>query len=350
MVTKFPDELKKDVLAVILAAGATEDNAQVVTDHLVSSNLCGVDTHGLFQIPTYLQDIQQDRLLPKAKPEILTEEASTALISGNWTFGQVAAQFAMKAAIRKAAEAGIAIVSLVRSHHIGRVGYYVEMAAANDMISMVMGSGYFKDTPRTAPYGGCKGALDTNPVAMGTPAPSDRSGPMLFDYATTAISGAKVIIAERSGKPLPVGCVLDKHGNPSTSAKDYADGGSYVPFGGHKGYALMVAVEYLGQVFSGSFGYAEAGRGGPIFSHQGVTMIVFRADLFQPIKQFKDQAERTAARVRTTPPAPGFDEVLLPGDPEVRTRQHRQREGIPIPEEIWIPFVDAARSVGVTIE
>ena len=350
MVTKFPNELKKDVLAVMLAAGASKDNAEVVAEHLVSSNLCGVDTHGLFQIPMYLQDIKKDRLLPKAKPQFLKEDSSSALISGNWTFGQVAARFAMEVAILKAVRAGIAVVSLVQTHHIGRLGHYVEMAAAKEMISMVMGSGYFKDTPRTAPYGGRKGALDTNPVAMGTPAPSDESGPVMFDYATTAVSGARVIIAERSGKPLPVGCILDKHGNPTTHAKDYTDGGTFVPFGGHKGYALMVAAEYLGQIFSGSYSFAESGRGGPIFSHQGVTMIVFRADLFQPIQQFKDQAEQTAARIRTTPPAPGFDEVLVPGDPEMRTRLQRQREGIPIPEEIWKPFVDAALSVGVTID
>jgi LDH2 family malate/lactate/ureidoglycolate dehydrogenase len=158
---------------------------------------------------------------------------------------------------------------------------------------------------------------------------------MLFDFATTAGSGVKVANAKRTGEPLPPGWIVDKNGNPSTKASDFFDGGAYLPFGGHKGYALMVGVEFLGRIFSGSDSYAEAGRGGPYMRHQGVTMIVFKADLFQAQGEYARRADEMLHRIRAVPPAPGFKEVLVPGDPEARTRAIRERDGIPIPDDVW---------------
>ena len=158
---------------------------------------------------------------------------------------------------------------------------------------------------------------------------------MMFDFATTSASGVKVTEANRKGEPVPTGWIVDKYGNPSTKASDFFDGGAHVPFGGHKGYALMMAAEFLGRVFSGSDSYAEAGRGGPIMSHQGVTMIVFKAGLFQASEDYTRRADEMFHRIRAVPPAPGFKEVLVPGDPEVNTRAIREKAGIPIPEEVW---------------
>ena len=70
---------------------------------------------------------------------------------------------------------------------------------------------------------------------------------MFFDFATTTASGVKV--ANASKKILPAGWIVDKAGNPSTDAEDFFDGGGYVPFGGHKGYALMVGAEFWGAYY-----------------------------------------------------------------------------------------------------
>ncbi|MCZ6677016.1 MAG: Ldh family oxidoreductase [Candidatus Poribacteria bacterium] len=346
MIIKTEAELYQLVRNIILTAGADERNANDLAEHLVSSNLSGVDTHGIWHLPRYVESAKSGEIVPTAWPEVLRETSTSALVTGNWTFGQVAAKYAMQVAIAKAKEHGIAVVSLVQSDHIGRLGFYVEMAASEGMISMVWAGGYSEEEPATVPYGGRKPVLHTNPLAMGFPAGEEPR--MMFDFATAAVSGVKVINAQRRGERLPAGCIVDKDGVSSTDPNDFFAGGGHVPFGGHKGYALMMATEFLGRIFAGADAFADANHGGPIMRHQGVTMVVFKADLFQPFATYASRADEMARRVRAIPPAPGFSEVLMPGDPEVRTRAIRRRDGIPIADDVWESITEVATSLGIT--
>jgi LDH2 family malate/lactate/ureidoglycolate dehydrogenase len=347
MVVKSADELHQFTRDILMSAGADERNADTVAEHLVLSHLSGVDTHGVWHVPLYLKGIREGYIVPTACPEILKETPSSALVGGNWTFGHVVAEFAMEVAIQKAQDQGIAVVAHVQTNHIGRVGHYVEMAAAERMISMVWTGGFGVEQPATVPYGGRERVLHTNPVAMGFPAGEE--SPMMFDYATTALSGVKVVNAYRRKQELPPGCIVDKAGNPTTDPKGFFEGGGHLPFGEHKGYALMMATEFLGRIFSGADIFADPEHGGPVLRHQGVTMIVLRADLFQPWQEYAQRADEMERRVRAIPPAPGFREVLVPGDPEVRTRAIREREGIPVADDIWQQLTDLAKSLGVTV-
>jgi uncharacterized oxidoreductase len=347
MVTKTADALFDLIRRILLAAGANEKNADRVAEALVSAHLAGVDTHGLWNLPRYVEDIKADQLVPDASPAILKETPTSALVTGNWTFGHVVAKFAMEAAIRKASHQDMAVVGALQLHHIGRVGEYVEMAAARNMIAMVAASGFAQEAARCAPHGGRARILDTNPLAMGFPAGD--GPPMMFDYATTAVSGVKVALARDRKQPLAPGCIIDKDGNPTTNAADFFAGGAYLPFGGHKGYAVMMAVEFLGRILTGADAFADAARGTATFRHQGMTILVFRADLFQPLAAYAGHAAEMVRRVHAVPPAPGFSEVLVPGDLESRTRAKRHREGIPIPDDIWKATADLASTLGVVL-
>ena len=347
MIVKTARELHEITRQVLVAAGASQQNADDVAEHLVLANLTGVDTHGVWHLAGYVGAIKKGEILPTASPAIVKEGPTTALVTGNWTFGQVAANFAMEAAIAKAAEHGVAVAGLVQAHHVGRLGHFVEMAARKQMISMVWAGGYSEEQPAAVPYGGRARVLHTNPIAMGFP--TGEEPPMMFDYATTPISGVKINNAQRRGEQLPPDCIVDKAGNPSTDPNDFFDGGAHVPFGQHKGYALMMAAEFLGRIFTGSDAFAQAGRAGPILGHQGVTLIVLQADMFRPLSEYAQQANEMERRVRAVPPAPGFKEVLVPGDPENRTRISRQRDGIPIHDDIWQSILEAAQSVNVEV-
>src|SRR5581483_418051 len=343
MPIKTADELYALVKEMLLAAGADESNASDVAAHLVSANLSGVDTHGVWHVGGYVKGIQNGDIVPDAHPQIVRESPTSALVSGNWTFGQVAAKYAMSVAIAKARAQNIAIVSLIQSHHIGRLGYYVELATAQNMGAMVWAGGYGEQEPAAVPYGGRTRVLHTNPISIGLPLEPDH--PMMFDFATTALSGVKVVNAQRQGKALPPNTIVDKDGKPTTDPNDFFAGGAHIPFGEHKGYGLMMAAEFLGRIFSGANAYADAARGGPIMRHQGVTMIAFRTDLFQTAEQYEKTAREMEQRVHAVPPAPGFQEVLVPGDLEFRTRQTRQREGIPVDDAVWQSLMEAQDSV-----
>lgn len=345
MIVKNANELREIVSKILSAAGASAQNADLVAEHLVLSNLSGVDTHGVWHVKGYVEAIRDGDLVPTTSPETIRETPTSALVSGHWTFGQVAALHAVKLAIEKAKSQNAAVVGLVESHHIGRLGHFVELAAAEGMISMVWAGGQGHENPMTVPHGGRERLLHTNPIAMGFPA--GKEPPMTFDFATTALSGVKVENARRRNEPLPPGCVVDSAGNPTTDAQKCIDGGAYQAFGGHKGYAMMMAVEYLGRILCGANSFADPDRGGMYLRYQGVTMIVLRADLFQSLADYEGLADDMAQRTRAVPPAPGFDEVLVPGDPEVRSRAQREREGIPIHDDVWQTIVEAANSLGI---
>ena len=241
----------------------------------------------------------------------------------------------------------MALVSIVQSHHIGRLGHYVEMAAAEGLVSLVCAGGFGAVDPQTVPYGSRTRVLHTNPIAMGFPVAG--APPMMFDFATTALSGVKVVNAQQRGETLPPGSIVDAGGNPTTDPQAFFDGGAHVPFGAHKGYALMMAAEFLGRIFSGSDDYAEEVRGGDIMRHQGVTMLFARADLFRDMDAYLSGARRLVDQVHTAEPAPGFSEVLAPGDLEARTRVQRERDGIPLHDDVWQDLVDSAASLGLDI-
>ena len=347
MVTKQARELRQIVLDILGAAGASDVNAAEVAEHLVIADMSGVVTHGVTQLSGYVDAIRADQLLPRARPETLKELDGGALVTGNWTFGQVAAKYATELGIKKAGAAGVALASVVQSHHIGRLGHYVEMAAAESMVSLVCAGGFGAIDPQTVPYGGRTRVLHTNPIAMGFPVAG--APPMMFDFATTALSGVKVVNAQKRGETLPPGSIVDAEGNPTTDPQAFFDGGAHVPFGAHKGYALMMAAEFLGRIFSGSDDFAEEARGGDIMRHQGVTMLFARADLFRDMDTYLGGAERLVDQVHAAEPAPGFSEVLAPGDLEARTRLQRDRDGIPLHDDVWQDLVDSAASLGLEI-
>jgi LDH2 family malate/lactate/ureidoglycolate dehydrogenase len=311
------------------------------------SNLSGVDTHGVFHLPRYVSEIRDGLLVPTEWPKIVTETPTTALVTGNWTFGHVVAKYAMDLAVDKARDQNVAVVSFVRALHIGRLGEYSELAASQGMVGTVWASGYGEEEPVAVPFGGRAPVLHTNPISMGFPGGDEPS--MVLDFATTTIAGSKVRIAQLKGEQVPLGSLVDKEGNPTTDPSGYPVGGGMLPFGGHKGYAIMLADELMGRVLSGSDAHAEAHRGGPITRHQGVTMIVLKADLFQPLAEFTRRADELGRRIRAVPPAAGFDEVLVPGDPEKRSRAERRRDGIPIPEEVWRSLTDLAADLDVAV-
>jgi LDH2 family malate/lactate/ureidoglycolate dehydrogenase len=354
MIVKTAAELQALVENILMAAGADAANARIVANHLVLANLSGVDSHGVWHVPSYVAGIRGGVIVPTARPEVLNETPTSALIKGNWTFGHVAAEFGMEQAIQKAAQAGIAVVAVVQDNHCGRLGHFVEMAIAQQMIAFVaLGS----ETPGTAaPYRGRERRLHTNPLAMGFPAGDEPA--MMFDFATTATAGVKVINAYRRGEQLPPDTIIDKEGRPTTDPADFINGGALLPFGGHKGYALMVAADILGRLVSGAPAFADApgshtvtGADGRTTtrSSPGLNVIVLKADLFQAYEQYAHRADELEQRIRAVPPAPGFTEVLVPGDPEARARVIRQREGIPIAEDVWQSLATVAESLGISV-
>jgi len=344
------DQWRRIGRALFVAAGATESNATRVTESLVDSNLAGHDSHGVARIPQYLQAISSGQLDPAGQPVVVKETGNSFLVDGQWTFGQVGAELAMKRAIQQAREHRIAVAGLIRAHHIGRLGEYSEMACQAGMIGMVMVGGIGgggRTSGGVAPYGGSRPVFGTNPICFGLPAGSQP--PVLSDFATSAVAAGKVSMARAKGEKLPPGCIVDREGNPTTDPEDYYAGGMLLPFGGHKGYGLAVVIELLGQALTGADRCAvEKGRGG-VYQQAGNLFIVLDPSIFRPVEEYTAAADAILQRVKAVPPAPGFGEVLLPGELERRSKGRRQQEGIGLPDNSWETLQQEASRLGVDL-
>jgi LDH2 family malate/lactate/ureidoglycolate dehydrogenase len=337
MPTVPADQLRALTQRIFEGAGTPPDLAEIVTDHLINANLAGHDSHGVIRIPSYVQTIQRGGLDPNARPRVLSDRGPTLLVDGNWSFGQVAARYAIDLAVKRAKELGVAMVGIVHANHIGRVGEYPTLAAERGVAAFVTVGGLGKSV---APHGGKAGALGTNPVSFGFPAAEHP--PFLVDFATSAIAGGKVMVARAKGEPLPVGSLLDADGQPTRDANAYFSGGALLPFGGHKGYGLSLVSALFSHVLTQA---AHAGpRGGG-----GVLMVAIDAGAFGPADRAIADADKVMAAVKSVPPAAGVDEVLVPGEPEARARAARLRDGIPVPDRTWTEIQETATSVGVSL-
>lgn len=322
------------------AAGTPPHIAEAVTEILVNANLAGHDSHGVLRIPAYLQMIEQGQIDPAAEPAIVKETSGTLLIDGQKGFGHYTARRAMQWAIEKAKRADLCAVSFTRVGHIGRLGEYAEAAARAGCIGLVTIGGGGRGTGSTVPFGGARGALSTNPIAVGAPTGDDT--PFLIDFATSMIAEGKIQVARSHGADLPAGCIVDKNGNPSVKTADFYDGGFLLPFGGHKGYALSLFTCLL----SGLGGVFDPERG----SVWGASMLVWNIEAFTPLQEYQRGLRAFLDGVKATPPAPGVAEVLIPGEFEHRARMERLANGIELPASIWSAICDAAARLNIPVE
>lgn len=339
--------LKAVTEKIFTAAGSPPDVAAEMGEALVGANLAGHDSHGVIRIPAYVGAIKQGGLDPAARPTVLRETATTALVDGRWGFGHVAARFATDVAIKKAKESNTAIVSVVRCNHIGRLGQWAAQAAAQDVIAMVVVGGAGGSEGRmgqgiAAPFGGAERALSTNPISIGFP--GGQTPDMLVDFATTVVAEGKVQVARAKGAELPPGCIVDKDGNASVNPNDLYEGGALLPFGGHKGYSLAMVVEMLCGAFTPGDELNGPGRRG------GAVVWAANALAFRDASSYESNADFVLGRIKRIKPAAGFQEVLLPGEPEARSAADRLKNGIPVAEATWEQIVAAGKGHGVDVE
>lgn len=340
----FPAEtLERFSRSLFEAVGASPEEATIVSDVLVRANLSGHDSHGVIRIPQYCHFVRNGSIVPGAPLTTLRETLTTTLFDAGWNFGQVAMKRALEIAFRRVREVGLFAFGIHRCNHIGRLGHYGEWAAIEGFVALITvnstGSG-----AGVAPFGGRKPRLGTNPLCMAFPTTHD---PLLVDMTSSVVAEGKIRVKRNRGESLPPGWILDAEGNPSTNPADFygPPRGAILPFGGesgHKGFALSMAVELL----SGTL--TAAGNVGDREGHvgNGVFCLLMNVEAFRPFEEFVVAAKRLGQRVKDCPPLEGFAEVLLPGEPEARTRRERSLSGIPLDEATWAQLVAEAKTLG----
>ncbi|HEV2125509.1 MAG TPA: Ldh family oxidoreductase [Chloroflexota bacterium] len=324
--------------SLLEAAGAPDDIARTTAGAIVGADIAGHESHGVAQLPGYLEGVRAGRIVPSARPEVVQQRGAAVLLDAQKGLGHYSATVAMEQAIQRAREHHLGAASLANANHIGRLGTYAEQAAQSGYIGVVaLGVGGTSGT--TAPFGGTRGALGSNPIAAAVPLAG--RPPYIMDMATSVLSNGKIGIARREGHSLPPGAILDKEGRPSTDPADWAAGGPMLPAGGYKGYALSLL-----NLFLAALSMTGMPAGDRI---SGTFFLAVDIAAFQPLEEYTARTSAYVEQLKAVSPQEGVAEILLPGERAARTAAARREHGVPVPDDVWTSLQQAGAALGIPV-
>ncbi len=330
MPTFTADRLKSASRDIFAAVGARSEDARIVADALVNANLAGHDSHGVMRIPSYVRWMEQGDVNVKAEFRVVMEADAFAVIDGDWGFGQVMARKAMEVGIAKAAQSGVASISARRCAHIGRAGDYPIMAAEAGLASILFlnthGAGSL-----VAPFGGIDRRLSANPIAIGIPRPGGDH--IIVDISTCVVAEGKLRNFRTAGQPAPEGSIIDAEGRPTADASEFygPPEGAILPIAGHKGFALGLASDILAGALSG----AGCTRQGVKRVGNSFWATIIDIDRIRRRSDFDRDVADLIDWIKNSRKAEGVSEILVAGEPELRTQAKRKKDGIPVHEATW---------------
>lgn len=314
--------------------GFTKEEAKIISDVLLMSDLYGIESHGMQRLVRYHKGIEKGLIHPEAKPEIVFETPVSAVIEGNDGMGQLIGHFAMRKAIEKAKKSGICIVNVRNSNHYGIAGYYAKMACDEGLIGFSMTN----SEAIMVPTFGKLAMLGSNPIAMAMPA---KPYPFFFDSSTTVVTRGKLEMYNKMNKPLPQGWALNKDGNPSSDASDVLknivakNGGGIMPLGGsteqlgsHKGYGYGMICEIFTSILSMGITSNHTHVGGKGGTCHGFAAI--DPAIFGDAKQIEEHFSTFLRELRESPKAEGCDRIYTHGEKEVFAYEDRMKNGIAV--------------------
>ncbi len=328
--------------AIFQAAGLPEDQAHIVTDHLVDANLVGHDSHGIIRMPGYAQSLSKGGIQPAGNHKIVRETPASLVIDADRGIGIVVAHQAMQMAVDRALQHTLGAVAVHRASHIGRLGDFPPLAAQRDCIGVLIlnGGGRF-----TAPFGGTARRLPPNPIAISVPAPD--GPPLMLDITTSIAAGGKVDIYLVRNQPLPEGWLIDREGNPVTDPDAFRrDDVAMLPLGGpagHKGYGLAMMIDAI----AGGLSWAGCSAEQPTRGGSGFLALAIKIESFIDLDDFKREIQILIDWVKSSPTLPGVDRIYLPGEIENETRRQREAEGIYLETPTWTDILDVAKELDV---
>jgi uncharacterized oxidoreductase len=333
------------VTEIFVAAGADRDVASTVADHLVEANLKGHDSHGVGMVPAYVANIRAGHLKVHSRARLVRDNGAVLLVDGGMGFGQVVGREATDLALSRVRQTGIVCMGVRNCHHLGRIGDYGERCGRAGLVSLhfvnVVGH-----APQVSPWGGRERRMTTNPFCGVVPRVD--APPLVLDMATSAIALGKVRVAHMKGESVAAGALVDHEGAPTNDpAVMFREPfGALGPFGQHKGYGLAVLCELLGGALAGEW-TAQPGnpRDNTIINH--MLMFVLDPAAFGGLERFQDEVAAMIEYLHASTPAPGFDRVRIPGEPELDAMAHRMAAGVPIDDNSWNGILKSAAIAGL---
>lgn len=329
MTTKIKiDDLHALAVNKLHQAGYPKNVAKEVADVLVHADSHGVHSHGVIRVEHYCHRLAQGGMNAHANFSIEKIGPSVAILDGDDGMGHCAMIAATKEAMSLAKENAVGFVSIKNTSHCGALSYFAQMAAEQGLISISMTQ---TDTC-VAPHGGAERFWGTNPIAFGFPVAN--GDPVIVDMATSATAFGKLLHAKETGNKIALGLAIDENGMETT---DPHAATTLLPFGQHKGSGIALAIDALtGMLMGANFSnhivrmYDDYDKMRKLAS----LMIVIDPSKFGG-HSFSAMMAQMVSELHQVKPAPGFDKVIAPNEPQMAYLAECQENGVPITDSIY---------------
>ena len=301
------NELKKIIFKIFKKHKLVHKHSNICADAIINAEIVGAHSHGLSRLKMYCDRIKKNLINPKPKFKIKKYSNSILHLDANDSIGFVAADFAIKQAIKLAKKTGIGIVGVKNSGHYGLSGYYIEQAVKKNLLALC----FTNAPPAIAPYGAKKSLFGTNPISFGTP--SGSKVPFIFDSSMSKINRGKIRVAAKMNKKIPFDVALDKNGNITSDQKKALEG-VQLPIADFRGSGLAWMVDILSGVLTGS---AHSGKVKDPFDdftgpqNVGHFFLVLKHNIF--INNYLNRIKENIKNVKKLPKIKGVQEIFYPG-------------------------------------
>ncbi len=318
------DEVYQLATDLLVAWGASVDDAKYQVQSLIEADLRGLPSHGVMRLPRIIERIRNGVLSPTSSGQHNWLGRSLLSVDGQMGLGPVVVRNALKAAMPVVEEQGCCLIAIRNNNHIGMLAGYVEEMAQKGFVAL----GFSTSEALVHPWGGSKALIGTNPVAVGVPTPTE---PFVLDMATSLVSMGKIHDYAARGATLPEGWALDGAGVPTTDA-EAAKAGAVAPFGGAKGYGLGLAIELLVTTL------CDSAIGTDIAGTLDESQICNKGDVFLLSRTATNGIGETINRyldeVRQSPPLESGEAVSVPGDRMRQRRAVNHNQGLTLPDSV----------------
>jgi L-2-hydroxycarboxylate dehydrogenase (NAD+) len=321
-------EVREVVAGVLARAGVPVGHAVTQSNALIEAELRGVSSHGLLRLPLIVERIANGVTDPTATGVHSWRAPGFLAVDGQRGLGPVVAAHALDASQARAAAQGICIAAIRNSNHIGMLSNYSESVAARGQSIIALST----SEALVHPWGGYTPLIGTNPISIGVPTEGE---PFVMDAATSIVSMGRIHDKAIRGESIPRGWAVAADGKPTTDPSR-AKQGAISPFGEAKGYALGLAFELLVAALAGS------ALGTNVRGTLDATQICNKGDLFIIIDGPSTALSAYLDTVRSTPPAQGFEKVLIPGERGQACKRERLARGVPVAEPLWLQLLRLA--------
>ncbi|MCL1847578.1 MAG: Ldh family oxidoreductase [Coriobacteriia bacterium] len=340
------DQLSRIATKLFLAMGYNEKEAAYATDVLVETDRRGIDSHGMARLPFYYRTVfTTEKVKKDAELIILRDEPPYLMVDADHGLGIIMAPQAVELAIAKAKENGCCVMGIQNSNHFAAAGVYAAKCVNEGFITLVS-----SNSPGIlTPVGGAGRILGNSPWSLAVPGGNRHPHPVMFDMATSEVALGKVQIAIRGEKEVPQGWGVDKDGAPATDPNLIFNGGSLLPFGGIKGYCLTVMIEILSSMLTFS-SYGNGKNMSPGIDNTSHFVLLLDPARFGDLETYRESIDVYVDSIKNAPLAAGVEEIIVPGELEVRAIEERSKNGMELNETIVASLVDTALKLGQLVE